>query len=90
LDTRTYYNEFPGGRSDNYTTNVIADNIYAQCGADGRQNNLMEGIIDRNTDGYAVDHADMYIKHRSKKQVSKTTKCWHLCIDWIDGTNTSD
>jgi hypothetical protein len=29
LDTRTYEFDFPDGRSDEYTTNVIAENIYA-------------------------------------------------------------
>jgi hypothetical protein len=31
LDTRTYEIEFPDGRSDEYTANVIAENMYAQC-----------------------------------------------------------
>jgi hypothetical protein len=34
----------------------------------------MGGIIDHRTDGHAVDPAEMYIKHGSKKTVSKTTK----------------
>jgi hypothetical protein len=37
LDTRTYEIEFTGGRSDEYTANVIADNMYAQCDIEGRQ-----------------------------------------------------
>jgi hypothetical protein len=37
LDTRTYEIEFPDGRSDEYTANVIAENIYAQCDVEGRQ-----------------------------------------------------
>jgi hypothetical protein len=37
LDTRTYEIEFPGGRSDEYTANVIAENIYAQCDIEGIQ-----------------------------------------------------
>jgi hypothetical protein len=31
LDSRTYGIEFPDGRSDEYTENVIAENMYAQC-----------------------------------------------------------
>jgi hypothetical protein len=31
LDSRTYKIEFPDGRSDEYTANVIAENMYAQC-----------------------------------------------------------
>jgi hypothetical protein len=88
LDTRTYEIEFPDGRSDEYTANVIAENMYAQCGIEGRQYNLMEGIIDHKTDGHAVEPDYMYIKHGSNKKVSKTTKGWHLCVEWKDGTTS--
>jgi hypothetical protein len=88
LDTRTYENEFPDGRSDEYTTNVIAENMYAQCDIEGRQYNLMEGIIDHRTNGHAVAPAGMYIKHGSNKKVTKTTKGWHLCVEWKDGTTS--
>jgi hypothetical protein len=85
LDTRIYEIEFPDGGSDEYTANVIADNIYAQCDIQGRQYNLMEGIVDHKTDGHAFEPADMYIKHGSNTQVRKTTKDWHLCVEWKDG-----
>jgi hypothetical protein len=88
LDTRTYEIEFLDGPSDEYTANVIAENMYAQCDIEGRQFNLMEGIIDHRTDGHAVAPAQMYIKHGSNKKVRKTTKGWHLCVEWKDG-NTS-
>jgi hypothetical protein len=37
LDTMTYEIEFPDGRSDEYTANVIVENMYAQCDIEGRQ-----------------------------------------------------
>jgi hypothetical protein len=80
LDTRTYEIEFLDDRSVEYTANIIANNMYEQCDAEGSQYNLMEGIIDHKIDDHAIDHADMYIKHGSNKQVRKTTKDWHLCI----------
>jgi hypothetical protein len=86
LDTRTYEIEFLDGRSDVYTANVISENMYAQCDAEGRKYNLMEGIIDHNTDGHAIDRSGMYIKHGINKQMSKTTKGWHFCVEWKDGT----
>jgi hypothetical protein len=88
LDTRTYETEFPDGRSDEYTANVIAKNMYAQCDIEGRQYNLMEGIVDHKTDGHVVEPADMYIKHGSNKKVRKTTKGWNLCVEWKYGTLT--
>jgi hypothetical protein len=60
--------------------------MFAQCGAEGRQYNLMEGIIDHKTDGRAIDRAYMYIKHGINTQVRKITKDWHLCVEWKDGT----
>jgi hypothetical protein len=37
LDTRNYEIQFPDGRSDEYTANVIAENMYAQCDIECRQ-----------------------------------------------------
>jgi hypothetical protein len=61
---------------------VIAENMYDQCDIECIQYNLMGGIIDHRTDGHAVAPAEMYIKHGSNKTVSKTTKGWHLCVEW--------
>jgi hypothetical protein len=90
LDTSTYEIEFPDGQSDEYTANIIAENMYAQCDAEGNQYDLMESIIDHKTDGHAVDRTDMYIKHGGNTQVRKTTKSWHLGVEWRDGTIMKD
>jgi hypothetical protein len=88
LDTITYEIDFHDGRSDEYTANAISENMYAQCDIEGRKYNFMEGIIDHKTDGHAVEPADMYIKHGSHNKVRKTTKGWHLCVEWKDGTTS--
>jgi hypothetical protein len=88
LDSRTYEIEFPDGRSDEYTANVIAENVYAQCDTEGNQFNIMDCIIDHKKDGHALERADMYIKHGSNTQVRKTTKGWHLCVEWKDRTTS--
>jgi hypothetical protein len=88
LDNRTYEIEFPDGRSDEYTANVIAENMYSQCDIEGRQYNLMEGIVDHKTDGHAVEPSYMYIKNVKNKKVRKTTKGWNLCVEWKDGTTS--
>jgi hypothetical protein len=80
LDSRTYEIEFPDGRSDEYTANAIAENMYAQCDTKGNQFNSMDCIIDHKNYGHVPERADMYIKHGSNKQVRKTTKGWHLCV----------
>jgi hypothetical protein len=48
----------------------------------------MEGIVDHTKDGNIVEPADMYIKYGSKKQVRKTTKGWHLCVELKYGTTS--
>jgi hypothetical protein len=88
LDTRTYEIDLPDGLSDDYTANIIVENMYVQCDEEGNQFNLMECIVDHNTDGHDVECADMYIKHGSNKQFRKKTKGWHLCVECKDGTTS--
>jgi hypothetical protein len=86
LDKITYEIEFQDGCSDEYTANVIAENMYAKCDAEVRKYKLIEGMIDHKTNSNAVDRDDMYIKNGSNNQVRKTTKGWHLCFECKDGT----
>jgi hypothetical protein len=58
---------------------VIAENMYAQCDIEGRQYNLMEGIIDQKTDVHAFEPADMYIKHGSNKKVKNNQRLALVC-----------
>jgi hypothetical protein len=74
LDTRTYNVEFPDGRSEEYTANVIAENMYAQCDEEGNQFLMLQDIVGHKTDGHAVERADMYIKVGINRQMRKTTK----------------
>jgi hypothetical protein len=86
LDARIYDIELPDGRSDEYTANVTAENMYAKCDEECNQFNLMECIVYHKTDGHTVDCADMYIKNGRNKKVRRTTKGWHLCVEWKYGT----
>ena len=88
FDTRAYIIEFPDGAEAEYTANVIAENMYAQCNPDGEQFLIMESIRDHKKDGHAVDIADAYIYPNGRKKRKKTTKGWHMCIEWKDGTTS--
>jgi hypothetical protein len=46
LDTRTYNVESPDGRSEEYTTNVIAENMYAQCDEEGTNSSCYRTLLD--------------------------------------------
>jgi hypothetical protein len=88
LDTRTYNVEFPDGRSEEYTANFIANNMYAQCDEEGNQFLMLQAFFGHKTDGHAVERADIYIKVGSNRQIRKRTKGWHLCVEWKDGTTS--
>ena len=88
LDTCTYYVEFPDGAEMEYTANMIAENMRAQCDIDGNQWLLMEAIIDNRSDESVVKRKDAFITVNNRMQRVKTTKGWELCIQWKDGTTT--
>ena len=88
FDTRAYILEFPDGAEAEYTANIIAENMYAQCNVDGEQYLLLKSICDHKKDGHAVEKADAYIIVNNRKSLRKTTKGWSLCVEWKDGTTT--
>ena len=88
FDSRAYIIEFPDGTEAEYTANIIAENMYAQCNLDGEQYLILKGIGDHKKDGHAVANADAYIWRNGRKQLKKTTKGWHLCVEWKDGTTS--
>ena len=67
-----------------YEANVIAENMWSQCNIEGNQMLLMQAITDYKTDRHAVAHADRHITVAGKQHLRKTTKGWHLCIQWKD------
>jgi hypothetical protein len=90
LDTITYNVEFLDGRSEEYTVNVIAENVYAQRDEEGNQFLVLQDIVGHKTDGHAVERADMFIKVGSNKQIRKTATGWHLCVKWKDGKTSCE
>ena len=88
LDTRGYVVEFDDGEVSEYTANVIALNLFAQCDAAGQQHVLMDELCDHKTDGTEVKKEDQYVTLRGKKHRKITTKGWKLCVKWKDGSTT--
>jgi hypothetical protein len=62
--------------------------MYAQCDEEGNQFLMLQDIVGQKTDGHAVGCADMYIKVGRNIKIRKTTKGWHLCVEWKDGTTS--
>ncbi len=79
-----YEVEFPDGQVAEYSANVIAENMYTQCHAEGNQYLLLDKIIDwRKDNSTAVASDDMYVySHNNNQHYRKTTKGWKLCAKW--------
>jgi hypothetical protein len=54
LDTREYEVQLEDGTYDSYFANRIAENLYAQCDAEGWEFNTVKDIIGHKTDGHAI------------------------------------
>ena len=88
LDTREYVVQFPDGAEAEYSANVIAENMYAQCDLEGTRHLLLKSIVDHTKTESAIDKADRFIVYKGRQSLKKTTKGWKLCVQWRDGTST--
>ena len=88
LDTRTYQVEFLDGDVAEYSANVIAENMFAQCDSQGNQHLLIEAIVDHRRDDSAVRFADRFVVVNGRQHYRKTTVGWKLCMRWKDGSTT--
>ena len=84
LHTRYYKVKFPDGDVDEFTANVIAENMFSQCNDAGNQYRLMSGIVDHNSNDKAVSKSDRYVVIRGRQSPIKTTVGWKLCVECRD------
>ena len=74
LDTRMCTLEFLNGAEAEYSANVIAENMWAQCDIEGNQRHLLEGIVNHKSDEDAVPREDGHVVVNGRKSRKKTTK----------------
>jgi hypothetical protein len=87
LDTCEYEVSFPGRSTDCYMPNMIAESLYSQVDAVGREFILMKEIVDHRLDGSAVPVDDaFYVDPNSRRTRRMTTKGWKLLVEWKDGS----
>jgi hypothetical protein len=86
LDTRQYEIELSDGRTEEYTANVIAENLFSQVDSEGHHYLLMREISDHKKDESAVPMADGWIDMANGRKVRKrTTRGWKLLVEWKEG-----
>jgi hypothetical protein len=88
LDTRSYMVSFEDGSEAEYSANVLAENMFAQCDSDGNQFLLMEAVTDHRKTKDAVELGNDTFKWRGREHLKRTTKGWEFCIEWRDGTTS--
>ena len=72
LDTWTYEVEFPDGQIAEYSANIIAENMYAQCDTEGNQYLLLREIVDWKMDDSATSLPDWYATSGAHRYFCKT------------------
>ena len=77
LNTLLYDVEFPDGAVRRYAANIIAENVLAQCDADGFYNNVMATVLYHKRDGTSVPMLEKYFttKHGTRTMI-QSTKGW--------------
>ena len=86
-DHSVYEIEFTDGTTEELTANVIAENMLSQCDEQGNQYMLLNEIMDHKKDGSAIPISNGFIISKSgNKTPKKTTRGWHLLVEWKDGS----
>ena len=72
--------EFPDGSAAEYSANVIAENIFAQCDLKGNQFWLMDKLVKYRSDSNAVQFADRFVTVNGRQYSQKPATGWSLCV----------
>ncbi|GFH61775.1 hypothetical protein CTEN210_18251 [Chaetoceros tenuissimus] len=86
LDTRVYDLEFPDGRVEEYSVNMIAENLFEQADEHGWDSGIIEEFLDiRKDDSIAVPkERGMYFNNAGVERNIVTTKGWEVQVKWRD------
>ena len=87
LNSIIYDVEFPDGTIREYAANIIAENIYSLLDKHGHRQQILDCIVDHNSNGRAIKMKDKYIVTKSgTKRIRKSTVGWKLKVWWKDGS----
>ena len=74
------------GTYDSYFANTIAENLFSQCDAEGREFNTIREITGHRTDGHALSKADGQYMVGGHLRPKKTTAGWKINVEFTDGS----
>ena len=82
-DHSKYEVQFPDGTTDEVEANVIAESMVTECDPEGRQYRMFREISDHRKGDTAYGS---YVTRARNSISKKTTRGWHILIEWQDGT----
>ena len=90
LDSSLYEVEYIDGTVEIMPANLIAENLLAQVDEEGHRQMLMEEIIDHRKTSDAIEKINGFMVNKSSntKRRVMTTKGWHICVQWKDGSTS--
>ena len=89
LDTRVYEVDFGEGGYQEYSTNLIMENLYAQVDDEGNQYSILKGIVAAKSDETALKIADGWITMPGNLRRRRvTTKGWKIKVIWEDDSES--
>ena len=89
LNTLVYDVKFPDREVNEYSVNVIAENLLSQVNDKGFLLTVFDSIIEYTKDDISIEKKDLYFKTRSgTKRMRKTTCGWKFLVLWKDGSET--
>ena len=83
-----YQVEFAESQVTEFTTNVIAESMYAQWNADVNEYLLLDVLVDYWKNNKAIFLRDQHITVRGRSVTHKTTVGWQICCQWKNGFTT--
>ena len=78
------------GKVTDFTTNDIAESIYAQCDAYGNEYLLQDSLVCYHKDNKGISLTEQQISIWVRPVTHKTTAVWQICYQWKDGSISWD
>ena len=78
--------ELEDGTVEEYTANLVAENMYSQFDSEGQHFSILKEITDHRRRRGAIAKKDGYtVSHNGNRHPKKTTRGWDLLVEWCDG-----
>ena len=89
LDSRMYNVQFPDGHFEQYTTNVLAEDIFESCDDDGYDTGFLSEISGHRSDATTTRKPNgFYLSKNGNRCPKVTTKGWEIQVTWKDTSKT--